>query len=66
MLYMIIKCTSSPRNDIDVYLQLLINELNELWDVGVEIYDAYTNQIFKMCVALLWTVSDFFGLKILS
>ena len=27
-------------NDIDIYLQPLMDELNELWEVGVETYDA--------------------------
>ena len=30
----------SPRYDIDVYLQPLIDDLKELWDVGIETYDA--------------------------
>ena len=29
-------------NDIDIYLQPLIDELNDLWEVGVETYDAST------------------------
>ena len=28
-------------NDIDVYLAPLIEDLQTLWDVGVEAYDAY-------------------------
>ncbi|WMV24475.1 hypothetical protein MTR67_017860 [Solanum verrucosum] len=46
---------SSPRNDIDVYLQPLIAELKELWEPGIETYDAETNQTFQMCAALMWT-----------
>jgi len=30
----------SPGNDIDVYLQSLIQELKDLWEFGVETYDA--------------------------
>ena len=40
-------------NDIDIYLQPLIDELNELWEVGAETYDASTKQNFCMCVAIL-------------
>ena len=35
-----------PGKEIDVYLRPLINELNELWDEGVETYDASTERIF--------------------
>ena len=31
----------SPEKGIDVYLQSLIEELNELWEFGLETYDAY-------------------------
>ncbi|XP_025703733.1 uncharacterized protein [Arachis hypogaea] len=54
-----------PGNDIDVYLQPLIDELKQLWD-GVETYDAKEGNTFKMCVALMWTISDFPGLENLS
>ncbi|XP_060182233.1 uncharacterized protein LOC132611890 [Lycium barbarum] len=46
-------------NNIDVFLQPLIEELNELWDVGVETYDASTKEIFQMRAALMWTTNDF-------
>nr|XP_029150768.1 uncharacterized protein LOC112770380 [Arachis hypogaea] len=52
-------------NDIDVYLQPLIDELKQLW-VGVETYGAYEKKTFKMYAALMWTVSDFLGLGNLS
>ncbi|XP_009766293.2 uncharacterized protein [Nicotiana sylvestris] len=66
MLSMIIPGPSSPGKDIDVYLQPLIAELKELWEKGVETYDAETNQTFLMRAALLWTVSDFPALSMLS
>ncbi|XP_016206958.1 uncharacterized protein LOC107647394 [Arachis ipaensis] len=52
-------------NDIDIYLQPLIDELKQLWD-GVETYDAKEGNTFKMCAALMWTISDFPGLGNLS
>ncbi|XP_019265558.1 PREDICTED: uncharacterized protein LOC109243116 [Nicotiana attenuata] len=66
MLSMIIPGPSSPGNDIDVYLQPLIAELKELWETGIETYDAETKQTFQMRAALLWTVSDFLALAMLS
>ncbi|XP_060182239.1 uncharacterized protein LOC132611897 [Lycium barbarum] len=64
MLSMIIPGPSSPVNDIDVFLQPLIAELKDLWEMGVETYNAETNQTFLMRAALLWTVSDFPALAI--
>ena len=49
----------SPGNDIDIYLQPLIDELKLLWDSGVETYDASRNETFQMRAALMWTISDF-------
>lgn len=46
-------------NDIDVYLQPLIDELKELWEDGLYTWDASTNQNFQMRAALLWTINDF-------
>jgi len=66
MLSMIIPGPSSPGQNIDVYLQPLIVELKELWEFGIETYDAYTNQTFQMRAALMWTISDFPALAMLS
>ncbi|XP_070003906.1 uncharacterized protein [Nicotiana sylvestris] len=60
MLSMIIPGPSSPGNDIDVYLRPLIEELKELWETGIDTFDAETNQSFRMRAALLWTVGNFF------
>ena len=66
MLSMIIPGKRMPGNDIDVYLQPLIKELQELWVDGVDTFDCSTNQVFKLRAALLWTISDFPGLGNLS
>lgn len=41
----------------NAYLQPLIHELKILSD-GVEVYDAFGQEPFKLCVALRWTVND--------
>ncbi|KAL6315671.1 hypothetical protein AAG906_005759 [Vitis piasezkii] len=53
MLSLLIPGPTAPGNDIDIYLQPLIDELNDLWDVGVETYDASTKQNFCMRAAIL-------------
>lgn len=47
-----------PGNDIDVYMQPLIDELKELWEVGTSTYDVFSNQTFNMRAAILWTIND--------
>ncbi|KAK3218820.1 hypothetical protein Dsin_012790 [Dipteronia sinensis] len=50
---------SAPGNDIDFYLQPLLDELQELWDNALRTFDVSTNQNFNMHATLLWTISDF-------
>ncbi|XP_077232128.1 uncharacterized protein LOC143891598 [Tasmannia lanceolata] len=59
MLSLLIPGLSSPGNDIDVYLQPLIEELKELWVSGLQTYDASRQETFQMHASLLWTISDF-------
>ncbi|XP_012837541.1 PREDICTED: uncharacterized protein LOC105958084 [Erythranthe guttata] len=58
-LTLLIPGPSPPGNNIDVYLQPLVEELKVLWEDGVETYDASSKQNFNMRVALLWTINDF-------
>ena len=66
ILSMIIPGKQMPGNDIDVYLQPLMKELEELWMEGVDTYDVSMCEMFKMRAALMWTISDFLGLSTLS
>ncbi|XP_021730018.1 uncharacterized protein LOC110696987 [Chenopodium quinoa] len=66
MLALLIPGPSSPGNDIDIYLQPLIKDLKDLWEFGLETYDASTNQRFDIHVALMTIVSDFPGYAMLS
>ena len=59
VLSLLILGPTSPRNDIDAYLQPLVEELNELWDVGVEMFDVSSKELFQLHAALLWTINDF-------
>ena len=59
ILSMLIPGPNGPGNAIDVYLQPLIQELKELWEVGVETYNASKNQNFNLYAALIWTINDF-------
>ncbi|XP_059669134.1 uncharacterized protein LOC132314273 [Cornus florida] len=48
-----------PGNDIDVFLEPLIENLKELWEKGVEIYVASNKSNFILKAILMWTIHDF-------
>ncbi|HET7732936.1 MAG TPA: DUF4218 domain-containing protein [Paludibacter sp.] len=48
-----------PGNDIDVFLEPLVDDLRRLFDEGVETYDAYTKDKFSLRAAVLWTINDY-------
>ncbi|XP_062116763.1 uncharacterized protein LOC133830729 [Humulus lupulus] len=57
-LSMLIPGPKQPGNDIDVYLEPLMDELLELWN-GVYTYYASTKKFFNLKAMLLWTINDF-------
>ena len=59
MMSLLIPGPISLGKDIDVYLQPLVDELKELWGIGVETYDASKGENFQMRATLLWTINDF-------
>ncbi|XP_042472108.1 uncharacterized protein LOC122054736 [Zingiber officinale] len=59
MLTLLIPGPKQPGNDIDVYLEPLVEDLKELWDIGVETYDAFSKSVFNMKAILMWTINDF-------
>ena len=63
---MIIPGPTSLGNNIDIYLQPLIDELNQLWENGVETYDVSLEQNFHLHVAILWTINDFPAYAVMS
>ena len=53
----------------DVFLEPLLEELLDLWDVGVETHDATAyggSQYFNFCAILIWTIHDFLAYGIIS
>ncbi|XP_030963985.1 uncharacterized protein LOC115985160 [Quercus lobata] len=61
ILSLLIPGPHQPGNDIDIYLKPLVDELKELWEEGVETYDAYSKEHFQMRATLLWTIHDYPG-----
>ena len=59
MVSIIIQGPKQPGNDIDIYFQLLMNELKQLWaKKGVRCYDAFERQFFNLRAVLLHTIQD--------
>ncbi|CAL8120092.1 unnamed protein product [Prunus armeniaca] len=59
MLTLLISGPKQPGNDIDVYLEPLIDDLKSLWDVIGGVYDAHNGEYFTLRAALMWTINDF-------
>ena len=53
MLTLLISGPKQPGNDINIFLQPIIDDLKMLWDVGVEVYDAYLQEVFTLKAILL-------------
>ncbi|XP_074326593.1 uncharacterized protein LOC141664535 [Apium graveolens] len=67
MLSILIPGPHEPGNDIDVYLEPLIDDLKKLWVEGEpNIYDAYSKSYFTLKAVLMWTLNDFPGYTNLS
>jgi hypothetical protein len=59
ILSLVISGPKSPEMDIDVYLQPLIDELQELWNVRIRTYDISKRKYFMMRAQLMWMINDF-------
>ncbi|XP_013688786.1 uncharacterized protein LOC106392524 [Brassica napus] len=66
MFTLLIPGTTAPCNNIDVYLAPLIDDLKYLWAEGIEVYDSFAKEYFKLRALLLWSISDYPALGTLS
>ncbi|XP_061999523.1 uncharacterized protein LOC133716896 [Rosa rugosa] len=66
ILSLLIPGPKGPGNNIDVYLQPLVEELKMLWTEGLQTYDAFNKEVFTMRAAVLWTINDFPAYAMLS
>ena len=51
---------------MDIYMQLVIDELLVFWNRGVLTHDASFGRKFRLYAALLWTISDWQGRGVIS
>ena len=67
MMPVLIQGPKQPRNDIDVYLRLLVEELLLLWDKkGVRVWDEHKQEHFDLRALLFVTINDWPALSNLS
>ncbi|KAG7542144.1 Transposase-associated domain [Arabidopsis thaliana x Arabidopsis arenosa] len=59
MLTLLIPGPTAPSNNIDVYLQPLIDDLKDLWTEGMKVYDSFAKESFNLRAILLWTITDY-------
>ena len=59
ILCMMIAGPRQPGNDIDVYLTPLIEDLKQLWEEGVDVWDANVQQTFRLRTMVFCTINDF-------
>ena len=60
MLTVLVSGPHEPGNNLDVFLQPLIDDLMKLWAEGEpNVYDANTKSYFTLRAMLLWTINDF-------
>jgi hypothetical protein len=59
ILSLLIPGPTTPRNEIDVYLRPLVDDLQELWKEGLSTYDELVNKTFRLHAALLSTINDY-------
>ncbi|XP_057246673.1 uncharacterized protein LOC130589406 [Beta vulgaris subsp. vulgaris] len=59
MLSLLISGPKQPGNDIDIYLAPLIEDLKKMWDEGVMVFDAYSNEDFRLRAMLFCTINDY-------
>ncbi|XP_074376826.1 uncharacterized protein LOC141718344 [Apium graveolens] len=60
MLTVLVSGPQEPGNNIDVFLQSLIDDLKKVWEEGEpNVSDAHNKSFFILKAVLMWTVNDF-------
>ncbi|XP_074354152.1 uncharacterized protein LOC141693054 [Apium graveolens] len=60
MLSILVPGPHEPGNNIDIYLQPMIDDSKKLWKEGEpNVYDVYNKSFFTLKAVLMWTINDF-------
>jgi hypothetical protein len=63
---MVISKPKQPDNDIDVFLEPLMEDMKILWEKGVKMMDVSLRNKFTLKAIIFMTITDFPGLFSLS
>ena len=63
---MLISGPKQPRNDIDVFLEPLIEDMKMLWEDGVKMMNASVKKEFTLKAIIFVTITDYPSLFALS
>ena len=66
MMSSLISSPKQQKNDIDVYLEALIEDLKIMWEEGKEVFNSCHQEFFTLQAILLWTSMIFFACGNLS
>ena len=58
MLCLLIPSKTSPQKDFDLFIQLLLEDLHDLWK-GVQTYDSFSRGMFNLRAVVLWCIHDY-------
>ena len=53
LLSLLIPGPKSPTKDFDVFMQPLVDELNLLWNIGMECFDTHEGKNFRLFASVL-------------
>ena len=56
---MLISGLKQPGNDIDVFLEPLMEDMKMLWENGVKITDASVKKVFTLKAIIFVTITDY-------
>ncbi len=59
MLSMLISGPKQPGNDIGIFLAPLIEDLKQMWETGIDVYDGYREESFTLRAMIFGTINDF-------
>lgn len=59
LMSILIEGPKQPGNDIDTYFQPLVDDLQTMWNEGVQVWDSYKREYFSLKSLLFCTIQDF-------
>ena len=66
MLSILIQGPQQPGNDIDVFLEPLMEDMATLWNEGVWMWDEFKREYFQLHAMIFVTINDYPALFCLS